>query len=243
MRMTQSLNPILFAAITVGTTGFAFSTAAQAGASASVGVANLYLFRGQNLSNSAPQVYGSLDYEHESGPYAGIWGSSEGAAGGQEYDVYVGFKGEVNDFFFDVNFTAYEYPSNTATGGSGQNSANDFGDFSEFILKFGTMGFSFTLVDSLQGENSSDPDSKDAGYNYYALSYDTDVFGATVGHHNFPGTPDDTNMTHLDLNYYATDELTFTLSQVVDQDPDKRDEAAFNDDLLFVVNWSKSFDL
>lgn len=231
---------LIIAAVTTLGSGLAIPVQTQAGElSASIGVANLYLFRGLNLSNSAPQVHGSIDYAHGSGLYAGIWGSSEGAGGTQEYDVYAGFGGEVGDFSYDINLTAYEYPSVTGTSAGGQASANDFGDFSEIIIGLSGFGVSFTYVDSLQGENTGDADSA-GGYTYYSFAYDTDSFGALIGMHDIPG---DVEMTHIDLNYYANDELTFTLSQIFDQDPDDTANAPFNDDLLFIVNWSKGFDL
>jgi len=235
-RCKTSLKPLAYtalAAVTLGASALSTSVAV-AGTSASVGVANLYLYRGLNLSDSAPQVHGSLDYGHDSGFYAGIWGSSEGSAGGQEYDVYVGYGADMGGWSYDLNLTAYEYPAAPGTGTMG----NSLGDFSEFILSLGFGNFSFSFVDSLQGGGHG------GNYIYYSFGYEMGSFGVLLGMWDLGGASassslDDVEMTHLDLSYSATDELSFTLSTVIDDDP----ERAFDHDTLFVVGYTKSFDL
>lgn len=199
---------------------------AEAGLSASFGAANLYLFRGLNFSDSAPQVHGSIDYT-AGGFYGGIWGSSESerpgtGTNGQEYDLYIGYAGESSGFSYDVNFTAYEYPQEQAINGG-----NSLGDASELIISLGFSGVGLSIIDGL---NSTD-------YKYFSLGYDIERFGALVGINDDSDSNEE--YTHLDLNFYATEALTFTLSTVVDDDP----EGLKDHDTLFVVNWSKSFDL
>lgn len=222
------------------------SFAVNAGTTASISASNLYLFRGLNFSGSAPQVAGSLDYAHDTGLYAGIWASSESTSG-QEYDLYAGYKGEYNGFGYDASVIDYNYPDSTAASGN-----EDIGDRSELVLGFSAGPASLKIVDSLQGDASSDPDSA-GSYQYYALSYNTDMLGVTLGIWDL-----DTNalfkasgvaidggdtMTHLDVSYFATDELTFTASQVVDNPEDDANVQAFNDDTLFVATYTKKFDL
>ena len=57
---------------------------AHAEVAASVGVANMYLWRGMDLGNGDAAVSGDLKYKHKSGAYAGIWGSSGDATNGNE---------------------------------------------------------------------------------------------------------------------------------------------------------------
>lgn len=222
MHLNSSFRPLLMIAAvsTLGVSTLTTPALANAELSGSVGVANLYLFRGQNLSSGAPQVHGSLDYEN-TGFYAGIWGSSEGSLG-QEYDLYTGYKGEMNGLSYNFNLTAYEYPQDPFDG-----SSNTLGDTSEFILSLGFGGFGLSIVDGL---NSTD-------YMYYSFSFDTEKFGVLAGINDNKDA--DEEYTHVDLNFYATDELTFTLSTVVDDDP----EGTTDHDTLFVVSWTKSFDL
>lgn len=217
---------LLLSGSLIGINSAVISTSAEAGLSGSVGAANLYLFRGLNFSGSAPQIHGSIDYSF-SGFYGGIWGSSESSragtgTSGQEYDLYFGYAGELEGFTYDINLTAYEYPQEQVNNGG-----NSFGDASEIILSFGLHGFGLSIVDGL---NSVD-------YNYFTLGYDTKSFGVLVGMND--DKDNDQEYTHLDLNFYANDELTFTLSTVVDDDPERLKDH----DTLFVVNWSKSFDL
>lgn len=226
MQLNHSFKPLLMIAAvsTLGVSTLSLPNLAKAELSASFGAANLYLFRGLNFSGSA-QVHGSIDYEH-AGLYAGVWGSSESDRSngnpGQEYDVYAGFKGEMGGMSYNFNLTAYEYPQEQASNGG-----NSLGDYSEFILSLGMAGFGLSIVDGL---NSVD-------YMYYSLGFDTDQFGILIGMND--DSDNKIEYTHLDLSFYATEELTFTLSTIIDDDP----EDQYDHDTLFVVGWTKSFDL
>jgi hypothetical protein len=50
-------------------------------------------------------------------------------------------------------------------------------------------------------------------------------------------------MTHLDVSYFATDELTLTVSQVVANAETAPDVDKYNDDTMFLATYSKKFDL
>src|SRR5690554_1355223 len=89
--------------------------AVQAEVSASAAVANNYIFRGVLMGSGTPAVSGALDYAHDSGAYAGVWGTSGDTAAGDEYNVYFGFGGESGDFTYDVNYLSYLYPTGTAS--------------------------------------------------------------------------------------------------------------------------------
>ncbi len=66
---------------------------AQAGVSANIGVASNYIWRGVTQTNNQAAVSGGIDYEHDSGFYAGTWVSNASwtATASQEQDIYAGF--------------------------------------------------------------------------------------------------------------------------------------------------------
>lgn len=199
------------------------TAAVQADVSASVAVSNMYLYRGLNLSKPGAHVSGSLDWAHDTGLYAGVWASSEGSGtNSSEVDYYAGFSNEVDGFSYDVSLIAYEYPG--ATG------SEKYGDVSELMIGVGMAGFSFSVVDALH--------SSTAGGDYYYLSfgYEMDQFGASFNTYSSDTVAE---ISHLDLTYAASDELSFTVSTIVDDD----DNSAIDTDPLIAVTWSKSFDL
>lgn len=86
------------------------SAFAQAGTSANIYVASDYLFRGVSQTNNGAAVQGGLDFESESGFYAGTWMSNMFDGGGIETDLYLGFAGSAGDFGYDVGVITYIYP-------------------------------------------------------------------------------------------------------------------------------------
>jgi uncharacterized protein (TIGR02001 family) len=76
-----------------------------------------YRFRGISLSGEDPAAQGSLELGHDSGFYAGVWGSSlEDTAlyGEAELDLYAGWRREVaSGTTVDLGFTYYWYPDGT----------------------------------------------------------------------------------------------------------------------------------
>lgn len=201
--------------------GLAAPSIAVAEVSGTVGVSNMYFWRGQDISNGGAQVFGSLDYAHSTGLYAGIWGSSETDT--TEYDLYAGYAGSVGDFGYDIAYVDYNYPNDTDS------------DLQEVILSLGYAGFSaagyFGVGDYGRGDDAEDNED-----NYFTLGYSYDKYGITVGTWDFDA--EDANYTHVDLSYALTDELGFTVSKIVDSEDDNMDD---NDDALFVVTYALSF--
>ena len=226
MTIKSKLTPLALAA-SMGAAAITAPVAANAGMSASVGVTNFYLWRGDSLSQPSPAVSGSLDYGHDSGFYAGIWTSSEGVAGSHEYDLYAGFGMEMGDLSVDINLTSYQYPEEAGSV--------KFGDWSELIIGLGFAGASVTIYNGLQGELTSGPLG---GYTYLTLGYEMDKVGVTYGTWSYDSEAQ-TEYSHLDISYAATDEVAFTFSQIVDDD----DDESLDTDLLVNVAWSKSWDL
>jgi len=86
--------------------------------SANVGLTTDYLVRGISQTSGNPAIQGGIDYAHESGFYAGVWGSNMswitdfGATGSasMELDTYAGFSNSfAEDFTYDVGFIRYNY--------------------------------------------------------------------------------------------------------------------------------------
>ncbi len=213
----------------VMTAGLAAVSTAQAEVevSASASIANMYLWRGQDLGNGAAAVSGDLTVS-ASGAYAGVWTSSGDSAAGNEYDLYVGYAAEVGDFSYDVSAWTYVYPSSDGAGDNPDNRGNTF-DASDFIVSLGFKGASFAYYYPI----SSNPDDK----SYMTLGYEMDALSATLGMAD--GDKDNQQYTHLDLSYAYNDNIAFTLSKVVDQTADlDKGETGVDDDLKVVVSYS-----
>lgn len=223
MKYVSGIKKTVLAASVAATmaAGLAVPSIAAAEVSGTVGVSNMYFWRGQDISNGGAQVFGSLDYAHSTGLYAGIWGSSETDT--TEYDLYAGYAGSVGEFGYDIAYVDYNYPNDTDS------------DLQEVILSLGYAGFSaagyFGVGDYGRGDDSED--NKD---NYFTVGYSYDKYGITVGTWDIDA--DDANYTHVDLSYALTDELGFTVSKIVDSEGDNMDD---NDDALFVVTYALSF--
>jgi uncharacterized protein (TIGR02001 family) len=77
-----------------------------------------YRFRGVSLSGGDPAIQGGIDIAHDSGFYAGTWGSSidDGGPdvfGDLELDIYAGWSGNVAEgVALDVGLLYYLYPTN-----------------------------------------------------------------------------------------------------------------------------------
>lgn len=87
---------------------------------ANVGWASDYIFRGFFQEDSSP--FGGIDYAHESGFYAGIWGADVGTGatddngGGLEYDLYFGYGGSFGESGgFAIGYTGYFYTEDDPT--------------------------------------------------------------------------------------------------------------------------------
>ena len=103
--------------ILVATALLAGSQAALAEISGNVALTTDYRFRGYSQTTSDPAVQGGFDYSHESGFYAGAWGSNVEFAGSLELDYYAGYAGDVTEGIgFDVGAIYYDYPGGDLGG-------------------------------------------------------------------------------------------------------------------------------
>lgn len=181
-------------ALACGVAILGMSSVAQAELSATITAASNYLFRGVTASGDDAVVQGSVDYAHESGIYAGTWVSTLGGGNsGEEYDLYIGYGGEVNEVGYDINVTRIGYTQ-----------CSDC-DYYELIgslsYKWFTAGFAWTFesdVDEVAGQ--ADPFIEDDVYYYLTGEYEfmpTWTASATIGHFDF----DDDGDAGQDLDY------------------------------------------
>jgi len=235
MKVMKSGMLALAAAMTVG--GMTATGVAQAGTSATVSAANMYLWRGTNLTKDGAQVAGSLDYAHDSGLYVGAWTTTE--TGGTETDLYAGFGGSVGKFSYDISYWKYLYPEDC----SGTPSTCDLGDndLSEYAVSLGFEPVTFTYYANAE---SGKPDN-----NYMTLDVALGKFNIQYGVWDNEVTASDptpNDYSHVTVSYAATDELSFAISKASnDGGYDNNTSSAFGveEDPLFQVMYSKTFDL
>ena len=103
--------------------------------STTIGFVSEYSFRGIAQSNEGPAVQGSVDWSHDNGFYAGVWGSNvEFTDASLETDIYAGYSGEYEGFTYDIGGIYYAYP--------GADSNLDY-DFAEGAL---ALGYDFDVA-------------------------------------------------------------------------------------------------
>lgn len=203
------------------------STPAMAELEASAAVSNIYLFRGVDQGGGSGAVSGDLVYSHDSGLYGGIWASSASNFGnGGEIDTFAGWSGSFGDLGVDIGLLDYYYP------GSG-NKADHWGQgLTEAYLGLSFAGVEFYYYDQISGKSVALDDNT-----YMSLGYGMDKFSAVLGFADFEeaqGQTFDNDYMHLDVTYAYNDNLSFTLTKVVDKD----DELSLEDDVQVVVSYS-----
>jgi uncharacterized protein (TIGR02001 family) len=191
----------------------------------SAGLATTYLWRGTDLGGAAFSA--AADYSHDSGAYAGVWGSSGDLALGNEYDLYVGFAKEFGDFSFDIQAVTYVY--NNRTDDNGNDVAGSPGEVSDGIISLGFMDATLSYYQNLQDEDST---YISAGYSIAGVDLAVGVQDDGAG----------AEYTHFDISYGLTDQLSITVSKVVDSG---NDENALSDwgvdageDAIVVMSYS-----
>lgn len=107
---------VAMSALAVSAPAFAQEEAAEEAAgpitlTGGVAVVSDYRFRGVSLSDKDFAVQPYLTVKHESGLYAGVWGSNlaENAGDDVEVDLYAGFAGG-EEITYDIGATYYLYP-------------------------------------------------------------------------------------------------------------------------------------
>ncbi|MCB1863833.1 MAG: TorF family putative porin [Chromatiales bacterium] len=139
--------------------------------SANVALGTDYVWRGISQTDENPAISGGFDYGHESGFYAGIWGSNVdfGDDATIEVDLYGGFAKELESgFSFDVGFIHYNYPDESDL------------NFEEVYVGVGFGPASAKISHDFDNDNT-----------YYEAGADFEVagfgLGAHVGYYDFDG--------------------------------------------------------
>lgn len=235
MKLTKKLLPMAVSAAIAAPMMFG-ATVAQADVSATLSASNMYLWRGQNISNPSPAFSGSLDYSNSSGLYVGAWGSSEGPFdGSSEIDLYIGYGGSFGDFGYDISYWKYLYPS--ADFGGGVNSLGDT-DLSDVVLGLSYGPVAFTSYIGVESGSTKD--------RYYTLSGDIGQFTLLYGLYQSRGTADGMDYKHFQVSYAFNDEISFTVSKASDDGYGigaASRSTVFEEDPLFQVSYSKTFDM
>lgn len=182
----------------------ALATIAAAGAAhagdgpftANVGLVSDYAYRGWSQTDERPALQGGFDYAHDSGLYAGVWGSNvswlsdsnPNVHNSLELDLYGGYKGTAGAIGYDVGLLQYYYPGSYPKG---FNSPDTLEGYIGLSWEFLSFKYSYAFTD-LFGYDRSD------GSQYYDLGAAVDVGGgftlaAHVGYSDIKGEDDYTD--------------------------------------------------
>ena len=114
------------AVVTVLSAGLLTAGSASAEVSGSVAVVSDDLFRGVTQTSEKPALQGGITWTHDSGFYAGGWGSSiswlsdadPDVSSQVELDVFAGYGGKFgqSEFGYDVGLNYYGYPGDYPAG-------------------------------------------------------------------------------------------------------------------------------
>jgi uncharacterized protein (TIGR02001 family) len=236
----SALSAAAIAAVSTG--GLALSSTASAELSANIGVVSNYMFRGVTQTDDSAAVQGGIDYEHESGFYAGTWASNVdfGDDTGYELDLYLGFAGEAgNGIGYDVGYVYYAYPDATESIDFGE----IYGEISFNMLK---AGLAYTI------HSDNDDSLFDSGDIYYYLGADIPLpqdftLGLLIGYYDFD--VDGTDGVDASYGHFAANlvkdagvygEFSFNLDYADISENDALGSSN-SDDLKVWVGWSKTF--
>lgn len=220
------------------------ATAADWTSSANVGFVTEYSFRGIAQSDEHAAVQGGFDISHDSGIYAGIWGSNvdfnDSSEATIETDIYAGYSNALdNGLAYDIGAIYYAYP--------GANSSLNY-DFWEAAL---ALGYDFDGFSTSVSYNYSPEYFGDSGNAHYgALNVDVPLeYDFTLtGHYGYQYIEDEASFgigedTYSDWSIglgYNFAGFDMSLSYV-DTDLDEPSECADGCDARGIFGISKSF--
>lgn len=100
--------------------GSGAALAADSPFTANVALTTDYAYRGISQTDERPALQGGFDFAHDSGFYAGVWGSNvswlndvettSSSGNSLELDIYAGFKMPLGPVTLDVGLLQYYYP-------------------------------------------------------------------------------------------------------------------------------------
>jgi uncharacterized protein (TIGR02001 family) len=231
MKLTQSLLASSVAALMAA--AVVAPASAEIDVGASVGISNMYLWRGYDLGapSGAPAVFGDLNVS-TAGFFAGIWGSSGDVLAGTEYDLYAGYGGELGDFVYGLSVFNYIYPTGDGYLDDPETDKleeTDFGKLTDLALKLGYGPVTLNYYDNVAGAN---------GYSFVTLDVAVSDFNLQLGQH-IEGQND---LLFGTVTYKYNDNLSFAISAGLDSDDGDLDEdgevIVVEEDPKFVVTYT-----
>jgi uncharacterized protein (TIGR02001 family) len=213
------------------------ASVATAEISANVTLASEYVWRGISQTQNNGAIQGGFDYEHESGFYAGVWGSNVDFDSDTsiELDYYAGYGFNITeDLSVDVGITHYTYPDESGL------------DFKEGHINLGYKGFSagYAANGGIFGGESTDhftvgyetelPQEVALAVSYNLYDFKSEVFGDNEEEYKYWSLGVSKSFFGLDFGLTYTD---------TDLDSDQCETFAGNDDYcdsIVTVSMSKS---
>ncbi|QAB14698.1 TorF family putative porin [Hydrogenovibrio thermophilus] len=164
MKKTFSVKSLLVSMAIASSAALSVAPATtQAGVSGNLGAVTTYVYRGIKQTDAAGQ--GGIDYESDSGLYAGTWLSNvgtghDGNEDGIEYDLYGGWGGSFGGVDLGIGYIGYFY-------------TNGFDSmYNELNLSVGFGGVTLAFNPGIYDAENSDGDSTT---NYYNVNVSGDV--------------------------------------------------------------------
>ncbi|MFK7956524.1 MAG: TorF family putative porin [Lysobacterales bacterium] len=218
-------------------------TAAADDFTANIAIDSNYIWRGLTQTQNEVAVSGGMDYVWDNGFYVGTWISNVSYAPGDvfsyENDVYLGYSFEASGVTYDFGYLYFNYDDEA-----------EF-DFAEVYGSVGIGAFTFGL-NILAHTEADEAPGQDFGFGETIYAYgdwSTEIregleLGLHAGYHDgdfneaFNGVPEGYFEYGISLSKDGfTVKLTGT--DLDDAGPDGLD----NDEVKFVVGYSKEFDL
>jgi uncharacterized protein (TIGR02001 family) len=187
--------------------------------SATVTLANDYMFKGMTQTWSEPALQGSIDYSHSSGAYASLWASNVStkvyAGAHTEFDLTVGYRRPLDeDWSYGFGVLSVFYPSGNYDKVKYATMASQKYDFTEAFAsvtyKWVTVKYSQSVTDLLGFNEKTGYTGGTRGSSYLDVSADFPfgdgyVFGVHAGHENVKAdlaTPTAGGSTNPDFSDY-----------------------------------------
>lgn len=219
---------------------------AHAGLTGAVGVANMYLWRGQNVSDGAAQVFGDLKYTHDSGLFVDLWTSTSEEPAGHETDIVLGYTGKYQDFGYGIAFWEIMYPESVidnTVGGKDYNSITDT-DVQELQLtgSYGPVAVNYYYGLDVPVSGNGEVDKTSDENNYLTVSGTMGQFTALVGKWFLENDAAD-DYSHVMLSYAATPEFVLGVNFTFSSQDDADGNPLTEEGPLFYASYTWNFDL
>lgn len=220
---------------------------AHAGLTGAIGVSNMYLWRGQNVTDGAAQVFGDLKYTHDSGAFVDFWTSNSEEPAGHETDIILGYNGKYGDFGYGIAFWEIMYPEavveNDTAGAADFNSITDT-DVQELQLtaSYGPVAVNYFYGLDAPVSGTGDVDETSDENNYLTVSGTMGQFTALIGKWFLENDAAD-DYSHVMLSYAATPEFLLGVNFTFSSQDDAEGNPASEEGPLFYASYTWSFDL